>query len=110
MKLIRITYFIIVMLCLSLGSCSKSSNDDGCSDSELNEKDAALGVAYAAVIDANFTYIDDRTTENCILWRDAYIEYLDKYKVFIDCLDEMALGSWQASYNLALQARADIPC
>jgi len=97
-----------LMICLAAVSCSKSSS--GCSGSEFDQKEAAMNEAGAASVNAQITYQTDQTEANCIAYRDAYNNYLNKLSAFIDCLDEVAVGNWNIVYANALKKRDEIPC
>ncbi|MEE9437982.1 MAG: hypothetical protein V3V14_03210 [Saprospiraceae bacterium] len=88
-------YSIVAFACLSLASCSSSTNCDGSLSTEFETE-------LQAITNAITTYSTDPTTANCDDLKDAYRAYVNALKGWESCA--VAAGSsaqWQESIDQA---------
>ncbi|GEM_PF-3868461 len=98
------------LLFITISSCSQSTDDSNCSASELSQKEQAMLDAQNLSISAQIAHAQDDSAENCMAYKKAYLEYLDKFTLWINCLDESTKEQWRPVYAQAEQKKQDIPC
>lgn len=100
----------LALLCFLSGSCSSGSDDQKCSSSELSKRDQDLQAAQNVSINAQLAHAQDPSAENCLAYKNAYNIYLEKFILWINCLDISTQEQWRPVYEQAILKLQDIPC
>lgn len=109
MKSSNLLFFAILFIGLCSASCgSKDSN--GCSEVEMDQKEAEMSAAQSAYIDAQLAYATDGSLANCNAVANTWDNYIAKMRSFIDCLEGPAKSSWETAYSLQVQERNAFSC
>jgi len=91
-------------------SCGSKDSNNGCSEVEMDQREAELTAAQSALYDAQIAYANDNSIANCNNVANVWDDYLSKLSSFINCLEGPANDSWQTVYALQVQQRNAFSC
>lgn len=106
MNLLRILFICAVLTGAGNMSCKKSQPACGTFGWSFGIQDELNNLS-----DAILTYSQNETPENCLAYKQAYIDYIDALKGWEHCLlNDTDRSDWQNALNEAEQEANNIQC
>lgn len=104
------SFYGILIITALLVSCSKDSDSGNCSESEETSRHSALTHAQELLLDAQVLNQGMPSPENCLAYREAYVDYLEALAHWMQCLEGPAITSWNEIYAMQEQELNNIQC